>query len=96
MLSYSDIQRFQKLVQSESGPEQAQLLQRGYETNHFRIWNKFKHKQEDAKTKGDCCFNHIIGSPLLYVNRFITYFGHDLTECIIGDEVIESIFPSTY
>jgi hypothetical protein len=95
MLSYSDIQRFQKLVQSESGPEQAQLLQRGYETNHFRIWNKFKHKQEDAKTKGDCCFNHIIGSLLLYVNRFITYFGHDLTECIIG-EVIESIFPSTY
>ena len=35
MLSYSDIQRFQKLVQSESGPEQAQLLQRGYETNHL-------------------------------------------------------------
>jgi hypothetical protein len=33
MLSYSDIQRFQKLVQSESGPEQAQLLQRGYEKN---------------------------------------------------------------
>ena len=54
MLSYSDIQRFQKLVQSESGPEQAQLLQRGYETNHLG-WNKFKHKQEDAKTKGDCC-----------------------------------------
>jgi hypothetical protein len=83
-------------VQSESGPEQAQLLQRGYETNHFRIWDKFKHKQEDAKTKGDCCFNHIIGSPLLYVNRFITYFGHDLTECIIGDELNESIFPFTY
>ena len=78
MLSYSDIQRFQKLVQSESGPEQAQLLQRGYETNHFRIWNKFKHKQEDAKTKGNCCFNHIIGSPLLYVNTFITYLVYEL------------------
>ena len=34
-----DIQRFQKLVQSESGLEQAQLLQRGYETNHLG-WNK--------------------------------------------------------
>jgi hypothetical protein len=22
-----------------------------------------KHKQEDSRTKGDCCFNHIIGSP---------------------------------
>jgi hypothetical protein len=27
MLSYSDIQRFQKLVQLDSGPKQAQLLQ---------------------------------------------------------------------
>jgi hypothetical protein len=22
-----------------------------------------QHKQEDIKTKGDCCFNHIIGLP---------------------------------
>jgi hypothetical protein len=22
-----------------------------------------KHKQEDIKIKGDCCFNHIIGLP---------------------------------
>src|SRR5829696_5209611 len=29
----------------------------------FWIWNKKQHKQEDIKTKGDCCFNHIIGLP---------------------------------
>ena len=29
----------------------------------FWIWNKEEHKQEDIKTKGECCFNHIIGLP---------------------------------
>jgi hypothetical protein len=25
------------------------------------LWNIDEHKQEDIKTGGDCCFNHIIG-----------------------------------
>jgi hypothetical protein len=29
----------------------------------FWIWNTEEHKQEDARTDGDCCFNHIIGLP---------------------------------
>src|SRR6187200_2746585 len=29
----------------------------------FWIWNSEEHKQEDIKTNGDCCFNHIIGLP---------------------------------
>jgi hypothetical protein len=29
----------------------------------FWIWNIVEHKQEDIKTNGDCCFNHIIGLP---------------------------------
>jgi hypothetical protein len=29
----------------------------------FWIWNVEEHKQEDIKTNGDCCFNHIIGLP---------------------------------
>jgi hypothetical protein len=29
----------------------------------FWIWDKQQHKQEDIGTKGDCCFNHIIGLP---------------------------------
>ena len=29
----------------------------------FWIWNTEEHKQEDIKTNGDCCFNHIIGLP---------------------------------
>jgi hypothetical protein len=52
----------QKLVQSQSGPEQNQLLQR-LRDKPFWIWDQSKHKSEDIKTKGDCCFNHIIGPP---------------------------------
>jgi hypothetical protein len=52
----------QKIVQSQSGPEQYQLLQR-LRDKPFWIWDPRQHKQEDIKTKGDCCFNHIIGLP---------------------------------
>ena len=52
----------QKVIQSQqSGPEQSQLLQR-LRGKPFWIWNPTQHKQ-DIKTKGDCCFNHIIGLP---------------------------------
>jgi hypothetical protein len=27
----------------------------------FWKWNPTQHKQEDIKTIGDCCFNHLIG-----------------------------------
>jgi hypothetical protein len=27
----------------------------------FWIWDIEEHKKEDIKTKGNCCFNHIIG-----------------------------------
>jgi hypothetical protein len=29
----------------------------------FWIGDPKQHKQEDIKTKGDCCFNHIVGLP---------------------------------
>jgi hypothetical protein len=29
----------------------------------FWIWSKEEHKQQDIRTDGDCCFNHIIGLP---------------------------------
>jgi hypothetical protein len=27
----------------------------------FWIWDVEEHKQEDTRTKGNCCFNHIVG-----------------------------------
>ena len=53
----------QKLVQSQSGPEQSQLLQR-LKDKPFWIWDQDQHKKEDINTKGNCCFNRIIGLPL--------------------------------
>jgi hypothetical protein len=29
----------------------------------FWIWNIEEHKQQDIRTTGNCCFNHIIGLP---------------------------------
>jgi hypothetical protein len=52
----------QKLVQSESGHNQSQLLHR-LGNKPFWIWDQKQHKQTEIKTKGDCCFNHIIGLP---------------------------------
>ena len=43
-------------------PEQSQLLQR-LRDKPFWYWDPKQHKQEDIKTKGDCCFNHITGLP---------------------------------
>jgi hypothetical protein len=52
----------QKLVQSQSGPEQNKLLDR-LRDKPFWIWEPKQHKKEDIRTKCDCCFNHIIGLP---------------------------------
>ena len=34
----------------------------------FWIWNIAEHKQGDARTNGDCCFNHIIFDCLVTQN----------------------------
>jgi hypothetical protein len=52
----------QKLVQSQQNIEQNELFEM-LRNKLFWIWNKEEHKRQDIKTKGDCCFNHIIGLP---------------------------------
>ena len=58
-MTFKDLQ---KLVQSQSDPEHNRVLER-LKDRSFWIWCQQQHKQEDIKTKGDCCFNHIIGLP---------------------------------
>ena len=58
-MTFKDLQ---KLVQSQSSPERNELLHR-LRNKPFWIWDQKQHRQEDIKTKGDCCFNHIIGLP---------------------------------
>lgn len=40
--------------------QQLRLFER-LQNKPFWIWDIHEHKEEDIKTKGDCCFNHIIG-----------------------------------
>jgi hypothetical protein len=60
-VTFKDLQR---LVQSESGPNdnQSKLLSklRGKE---FWFWDQTKHGQKHRAHKSACCFNHIIGLP---------------------------------
>jgi hypothetical protein len=58
-LTFKDLQ---KLVHSQSNSQQTELFQR-LRNKPFWIWDIEDHKREDIKTKGDCCFNHIIGLP---------------------------------
>ncbi|MFL6315665.1 MAG: hypothetical protein ACJ73C_02855 [Nitrososphaeraceae archaeon] len=51
-----------KRVSLEITQEQAKLFERLLD-EPFWIWDQQQHKQEDVRTNGDCCFNHIIGLP---------------------------------
>jgi hypothetical protein len=51
-----------KRVSLETTQQQSKLFER-LRNKSFWIWNMQEHKQEDIKTNGECCFNHIIGLP---------------------------------
>jgi len=44
-------------------PQQQYKLFDRLRNKSFWIWNIQEHKQEDVRTNGYCCFNHIIGLP---------------------------------
>jgi hypothetical protein len=49
-------------VETTALQQQCRIFER-LQNKPFWIWNIEKHKQEDIRTNGDCCFNHIIGLP---------------------------------
>ena len=51
-----------KKVSLELALQQSKLFRR-LENKPFWIWDIEEHKQQDIKTKGNCCFNHIIDLP---------------------------------
>jgi hypothetical protein len=59
-LTFKDLK---KRVSLESITQQQSRLFERLQNKPFWIWNVEEHKQEDIKTKGECCFNHIIGLP---------------------------------
>jgi hypothetical protein len=51
-----------KVVLEATTQQQTKLFERLL-NKPFWIWDQHEHNQEDIKTNGDCCFNHIIGLP---------------------------------
>ncbi|MFL6348132.1 MAG: hypothetical protein ACJ72X_07560 [Nitrososphaeraceae archaeon] len=58
---FKDLQKLVSHSQREENTRK-ELFQR-LKNKPFWTWNIEEHKQEDIKTDGDCCFNHIIGLP---------------------------------
>jgi hypothetical protein len=59
-LTFKDLK---KRVSLQASTRQQQIKLTELYNKPFWIWNIGKHKQEDIKTNGNCCFNHIIGLP---------------------------------
>jgi late competence protein required for DNA uptake (superfamily II DNA/RNA helicase) len=59
-LTFKDLK---KKVSLEVTTQQQSTLTNKLHNKPFWIWNIEEHKQEDIRTDGDCCFNHIIGLP---------------------------------
>jgi hypothetical protein len=61
-LTFKDLQKRVNLQASTIQQQQYRLTDKLH-NKPFWVWNIDEHKQEDVRTNGDCCFNHIIGLP---------------------------------
>jgi hypothetical protein len=61
-MTFKDLKK--RIISSSSNQQQQQTQSFDKLQNKpFWIWNVEEHKLEDIRTKGYCCFNHIIGLP---------------------------------
>jgi hypothetical protein len=60
-LTFKDLKKLLSL-EATTAQQQSRLYEK-LQNKPFWIWNIEEHKQEDIRTDGDCCFNHIIGLP---------------------------------
>jgi hypothetical protein len=61
-VTFKDLQKLIHSQQTEFNSEQTTLFQ-ALRNKPFWIWDVEEHKLEDIRTKGDCCFNHILFLP---------------------------------
>jgi len=59
-LTFKDLRS--QLSKLQPSPEDSKVLER-LRNKPFWIWDQEQHRLEDIRTKGDCCFNHIVGLP---------------------------------
>jgi hypothetical protein len=60
-LTFKDLKKRVSLEATTTSQHQQSRLTERLHNKPFWIWNIDKHKQEDIRTSGNCCFNHIIG-----------------------------------
>jgi hypothetical protein len=73
-----------KRVGLELKLQQSKLTERLH-NKPFWIWNIKEHKQEDVKTNGNCCFNHIIGLPQRdAVDKPLYDYEKTIFDCLIA------------
>jgi hypothetical protein len=72
-----------KRVSLEASQEETRLFER-LKGKPLWIWDKQKHKQEDMKTNGECCFNLIIGLPQKDGKRirYVTKYSKSGLSCL--------------
>jgi hypothetical protein len=60
VLTFKDLK---KRVSLDAIQQQQSGLFERLQNKPFWMWNIKEHKQEDINTRGNCCFNHVIGLP---------------------------------
>ena len=60
-MTFKDLKK--RVSLEATAAQQQYMLFESLHNKPFWIWNKEEHKQEDIRTNGLCCFNHIICLP---------------------------------
>ncbi|MFL6317042.1 MAG: hypothetical protein ACJ73C_09960 [Nitrososphaeraceae archaeon] len=81
---FKDLQKLVSHSQQQKEYKSKELFQR-LQGKPFWIWDIVEHKQQDIKTNGDCCFNHIIGLPQR--NGVDVSGWKDTIVCIMQEEI---------
>jgi hypothetical protein len=82
-LTFKDLK---KRISLETSQQQSKLLER-LRTKPFWFWNIEEHKAEALRTKGDCCFNHIIGLPTKEgIDKPMFDYERSLYDCLLIPE----------
>ena len=92
----------QKLVQQQEQQQQTDSNHEIFERlrdKPFWVWNIEEHKQEDIRTRGECCFNHIIGLPTKgRIEKPLFDYEKLLYDSLLGNEysnILKHTFKNT-
>jgi hypothetical protein len=62
-VAFKDLQKLVPHSQQQQKENTSKELFQRLQGKPFWIWNVEEHEQEDIRTNGACCSNHIIGLP---------------------------------